>query len=152
VRTRSGPLSSAALTLGDAARLARAALGERALIGWWCDPTIDLQATSPPATFGRKWPQDDDALEVTEVAFFAERAVWRAARTSSGTHFVLIEEIETESEDVTQAYVVHTPARLHGFKRFSAAPTGQGQILLREWHVGDEMLGFTIESLEEEHR
>jgi CRISPR/Cas system CSM-associated protein Csm3 (group 7 of RAMP superfamily) len=152
VRPSSGRLTSAALTLGEAARLARSALGGRALIGWWCEPTIDLQATSPPATFGRKWPQNDEAPEVAEVAFFAERAVWRAARTSSGTRFVLIEEVAAGSDGIKEARVVLTPARLHGFKRFSAAPTGQGQIRLREWHVGDEMLGFTIESLEEEQR
>jgi hypothetical protein len=40
--------------------------------------------------------------------------------------------------------VVHTPARLHGFQRFSSANTGQGDVLLREWHVGDDILGFTL--------
>jgi hypothetical protein len=43
-----------------------------------------------------------------------------------------------------KAAVVHTPARLHGFRRFSSANTGPGNVLLREWHIGDEILGFTI--------
>lgn len=142
VRTTTGTIAEP-LTLGAAAKLAKAALGET-LVAWWCDPTIDLALASPPQTFGRAWPSEVDALKVDEVAFYAERSVWRAVRTSSGTRFVLIEEIDNQDDRAKQANVVHTPARLHGFSRFSSANTGQGSVLLREWHVGDEILGFTL--------
>lgn len=142
VRTRHGALDYATLTLGEAAKLAKAAF-RKGLVAWWCDPTIDLGLTTPPATFGREWP-DDDKLQVDEVAFYAENAVWRAVRTSSGARFVLIEEVEPSEEGAKKAAVVHTPAQLHGFQRFSSANTGQGNVLLREWHVGNEILGFTL--------
>lgn len=142
VRTKTDAITES-LTLGAAAKLAKGALGEK-LIAWWCDPTIDLALTTPPSTFGRKWPIDDDKLQVDEIAFYAERAVWRAIRTSSGARFVLIEELDSKADDAKQIRVVHTPARLHGFQRFSSANTGQGNVLLREWHVGDEVLGFTL--------
>jgi CRISPR/Cas system CSM-associated protein Csm3 (group 7 of RAMP superfamily) len=131
------------LTLGQAAKLAKAALGDK-LIAWWCDPTINLDLHTPPATFGREWPAEDDKLPVDEVAFYAERAVWRAVRSSSGPRFVFIEELASETHGAMQACVIHTPARLHGFQRFSSQNTGRGNVLLREWHVGDEILGFTI--------
>lgn len=143
VRTSHGALDSAALTLGEAAQLARSALGKRPLVAWWCDPTIDLALTSAPATFGREWPQGD-ALQVDEVAFYAERAVWRAARTVAGARYVFIEEVASTDSGATQTSVVYTPARLHGFRRFSSVNTGPGSVLLREWHIGDEVLGFTI--------
>ncbi|MGE0373225.1 MAG: RAMP superfamily CRISPR-associated protein [Gammaproteobacteria bacterium] len=141
VRATSGTVTEG-LTLGAAAKVAKAALGEK-LVAWWCDPTIDLDLHAPPATFGREWPADDDQLQVDEIAFYAEHAVWRAARTANGTRFVLIEET-AQADDARQTRVVHTPARLHGFSRFSAANTGQGNVLLREWHLGDEILGFTL--------
>ncbi|MBI2570804.1 MAG: hypothetical protein HYV63_27700 [Candidatus Schekmanbacteria bacterium] len=142
VRTRHGALDCATLTLGEAAKLAKAAFGE-GLVAWWCDPTIDLGLTTPPATFGREWPEED-TLKVDEVAFYAKCAVWRAVRTSSGARFVLIEEVASSDEGAKQTAVVHTPARLHGFQRFSSANTGQGNVLLREWHLGGELLGFTL--------
>lgn len=131
------------LTLGVAAKLAKHAL-RGALVAWWCDPTIDLDLQTPPETFGRQWPPEDDKLQVDEVAFYAERAVWRAVRTSNGARFVLLEETAAQDDGVKQARVVYTPARLHAFQRFSSANTGQGNVLLREWHVGDEVLGFTL--------
>jgi CRISPR/Cas system CSM-associated protein Csm3 (group 7 of RAMP superfamily) len=143
VRTRHGALDSTELTLGKAAQLAKAALGEHPLVAWWCDPTIDLALTSPPVTFGREWPQGD-AIQVDEVAFYAERAVWRAARTADGARYVFIEEVASTDSGATQTSVVDTPARLHGFRRFSSVNTGPGSVLLREWHIGDEVLGFTI--------
>jgi CRISPR/Cas system CSM-associated protein Csm3 (group 7 of RAMP superfamily) len=143
VRTTHGALESGALMLDEAAKVAKAALGDRALVAWWCDPTIDLDLTTPPATFGRAWPEDEE-LQVDEVAFYAERAVWRAVRTSSGARYVLVEEIASNEDGARQTSVVHTPARLHGFQRFSSAKTGQGNVLLREWHVGDKILGFTL--------
>jgi hypothetical protein len=142
VRTKTGTVPEA-LTLGAGAKLAKAALGDE-LVAWWCDPTIDLDLTSPPATFGRAWPADDDKLQVDEVAFYAERAVWRAVRTSSGARFVLIEELEAKADDASYVCVVHTPARLHAFPRFSSANTGDGNVLLREWHSEHGILGFTI--------
>lgn len=141
VRTRTGAVTEP-LTLGSAAKLAKAALGEQ-LVAWWCDPTIDLDLHTPPTTFSRDWPADDDRLQVDEIAFYAERAVWRAVRTSSGMRFVLIQET-AQTDDARQTRVIHTPGRLHGFQRFSAANTGQGNVLLREWHLGDEVLGFTL--------
>lgn len=131
------------LTLGVTAKLAKAALGGN-LVAWWCDPTIDLDLNTPPATFGREWPSEDDTLQVDEVAFFAEHAVWRAAHTSLGSRFVLIEELAAQADGAKAARVVHTPARLHGFRRFSSNNTGQGNVLLREWHAGGKILGYTI--------
>lgn len=148
VKMTNGPIKEV-LTLSEAAKLAKAAIGEK-LVAWWCDPTIDLDLHSPPATFGNAWPGENDTLQVDEVAFYAERAVWRAVRTSGGPRFVFIEEVESKVDEVTKpAFVVHTPARLHGFSegnrpRFSSARTGQDNILLREWHVGNEILGFTL--------
>jgi hypothetical protein len=143
VRTKHGTLDITALTLGEAATLAKAALGVQPLIAWWCDPTIDLGLTRPPATFGRTWPEEGK-LQVDEVAFYAERAVWRAVRTAGGARYVLIEETSSTDDGAKKASVVHTPGRLHGLQRFSSANTGQGSVLLREWHVGDEILGFTL--------
>jgi len=150
VRTKHGDLDSDALPLGKAAQLAKEALGERALVAWWCDPTIDLALTTPPATFGRKWPEAE-SLQVDEVAFYAERAVWRAARTSNGVRFVLIEEVDSQEDRAKRATVIHMPARLHGFQRFSSADTGRGNVLLREWREGDEAIGFTIATIKEVH-
>jgi CRISPR/Cas system CSM-associated protein Csm3 (group 7 of RAMP superfamily) len=142
VKTTNGPITEV-LTLSEAAKLAKAELGDK-LVAWWCDPTINLDLHTPPATFGREWLAEDDKLQVDEVAFFAERAVWRAVRTTNGTRFVLIQEVASKSEGAMPTRVVHTPARLHGFQRFSSENTGHGNVLLREWHVGDEILGFTI--------
>jgi hypothetical protein len=147
VQAEHGALNGTALTLGEAATLAKAALGD-ALIAWWCDPTIDLTLTTPPATFGRAWPEDEK-LQVDEVAFYSERAVWRAVRMATGGRFVLIKESASNEGGAQKTTVVHTPARLHGFSegqrpRFSSAKTGQGNVLLREWHIGDAVLAFTI--------
>lgn len=142
VKTTNGTVTEP-LTLGVAARLAKESLGEE-FVAWWCDPTINLDLRTPPATFGRAWPNADDEFQLDEVAFYAERAVWRAARTANGARFVLIEEFSAETPDAKRTRVVYTPARLHGFKRFSSADTGQGSVLLRAWHLGDEVLGFTL--------
>jgi hypothetical protein len=136
-------LDSASITLGQTAALARAALGRRNLVAWWCDPTIDLTLIEPPATFGRDWPAGKD-IQVDEVAFYADRAVWHVARTAAGASWVFIEELGPDEPDARAANVVHTPARLHGGARFAAAPTERGQVLLREWHVEGQMLGFTF--------
>ncbi len=142
VRTQTGVVTEL-LTLGEAAKLAKVALGDL-LVAWWCDPTIALGLRTPPTTFGREWPAEDDALHVDEIAFYAEHSAWRAVRTSGGARFVFIKEVPSQESDSKRTHVVHTPARLHGFKRFSSANTGQGDVLLREWHVGDEVLGFTL--------
>jgi hypothetical protein len=142
VRTSTGTVTEP-LTIGAAAKLAKASLGDE-LVAWGCDPTIDLALTTAPPTFGRTWPDEDDRLQVDEVAFYAARAVWRAARTSKGARFVLIEELDAKADDAKEARVAYTPARLHGFSRFSSANIGQGKVLLREWHAGDEVLGFTL--------
>ncbi len=143
VRTTHGTLNGT-LTLGAAARQAQSGFGNHVLVAWWCDPSIDLSRTTPPETFGDTWPLDSDLL-VDEVAFYAGRAVWRAVRTTNGVRYVFIEEVgENETGDARKARVVFTPAQLHDFQRFSAARTGRGQVLLREWYIGDEMLGYTI--------
>lgn len=143
VRTSADALGTAALKLGEAADFAKVALGARALVAWWCDPTINLDLSTPPTTFGRDWPDDRD-LQVDEVAFYGERAVWRAVRTPSRARFVLIEEVVPNEDGAKRTTVVHTPARLHAYERFSSANTGRGNVLLREWRVGDEILGFTL--------
>ena len=143
VRATRGTLG-APLTLGAAAEAAMAALSGRALVAWWCDPTIDLNLSSPAATFGRAWPDANDALQVDEVAFYSECAVWRAARTWRGARSVIIEEVGANEPGARQASVVHRPARLHAFRRFSSADTGGGSVLLREWRLGDALLGFTV--------
>jgi hypothetical protein len=144
LRVTSGTIAAAEPTVGGTAALARTALaGRGALIAWWCDPTINLTLTEPPPTFGRDWP-NGGGVGIDEVAFYAERAVWRAARTAAGSRWVLIEEVKEGFEGAGEAEVVHTPARLHGSSRFTAAETGRGHLVLREWHVGDEILGFTL--------
>jgi CRISPR/Cas system CSM-associated protein Csm3 (group 7 of RAMP superfamily) len=145
VRVTHGSLPHASLTLGEAARLAQKALGDSPLVAWWCDPAIDLARVNPPATFGRQWPLEEH-VQVDEVAFFAERSVWRAARTVTGARWVFINENEEVQTDASarRVDVVHTSAKLHGFTRFSAADIGKGTVLICEWHVGDELLGFTI--------
>ncbi|HET9929713.1 MAG TPA: hypothetical protein VFQ35_03460, partial [Polyangiaceae bacterium] len=146
VKTTNGTITEP-LTLGAAAKIAKASLGEK-LVAWWCDPTIDLDLHTPPATFGTSWPGEDADLKVDEIAFYAQRAGWRAVRTSNGARFVFIQET-AENEGERKARIVYTPARLHGFSqgrrpRFSSAQTGQNNVLLREWHVGSNVLGFTI--------
>jgi hypothetical protein len=143
VRTKHGTLNGT-LTLAAAARQAQSMVGNHVLVAWWCDPSIDLGRTTPPTIFGYTWPLDSDLL-VDEVAFYAGRAVWRAVRTTNGVRYVFIEEVgANETGDAREARVVFTPARLHDFQRFSAVRTGRGQVLLREWYIGDEMLGYTI--------
>ncbi len=149
VHIEHGTMGGAALTLGEAAELARKALGETALVAWWCDPAIDLTLTAPPATFGREWPVGEKLL-IEEVAFYSERAVWRAARTATGAHWVVIAEVNSDTTGATQVKVVHMPARLHGFQRFAAANTGRGKVLMRQWYIGDEILAFTIEKIDQE--
>jgi len=110
---------------------------------WWCDPAIDLTLEIPPATFGRQWPNDSN-VKVDEVAFFSERAVWRAAFTATGFRWVFIEEVSQNAAGAQPAEVVCTPARLHDSRRFAAARTGGGRVLLREWGSGAESLGYTL--------
>jgi hypothetical protein len=114
-------------------------------VAWWCDPTIDLSLHGrPPASFGRQWPAGEDTLRVDEVAFYASDAVWRAARTATGPRWVMIEDAAEGEPHTHQARIAYTPARLHGSARFAAATTERGSIRVREWHVPDGILGFTI--------
>jgi CRISPR/Cas system CSM-associated protein Csm3 (group 7 of RAMP superfamily) len=142
VRVTGGPLDSLAPTLRWASSRARAALGDR-LTAWWCDPAIDLTLATPPAVFGRDWP-DGEVIRVEEAAFYANNAVWRMARTASGSRWVFIEEVGADEPDARPASVVHTPARLHGSTRFAAAQTDRGPVRLKEWHVDGQFLGFTL--------
>lgn len=144
VRVTSGNPDSPSPTLGEAAALARVALGDRLLVAWWCDPTIELAVAVPPAVFGHQWPDRAD-IRIDEVAFYADRAAWRAARTAAGPRWVLIEEVGPDDPGGLVAQVIYTPARLHSSDRFAAARTGQGHVRLREWHTEGQVLGFTIE-------
>jgi CRISPR/Cas system CSM-associated protein Csm3 (group 7 of RAMP superfamily) len=146
VRVTDGPLDSSVPTLGEAASRARAALGDR-LTAWWCDPAIDLSLATPPAVFGRDWP-DGEVIRVEEAAFYANNAVWRLARTAGGPRWVFIEEVGADEPDARLASLVHTPARLHGSTRFAAAQTGRGSVRLKEWHVEGQFLGFTLVPVE----
>ncbi len=149
LRIDHGTMNGTTLTLGEAANLAQDVFGQTALVAWWCDPAIDLTLTVPPATFGREWPVSEKLL-VEEVAFYTERAVWHAARTSTGVHWVVITEVNSDTKGAMQAKATCMPARLHGFRRFSAANTGRGKVLIRQWHIGDEILGFTLEKIDQE--
>ncbi len=142
-----GSFQNSSTTLSKVAAEAKTRFGERhALVAWWCDPAIDLSLSKPPATFGRTWPESEN-FRVEEVAFFAKRAVWRAARTVVGVQWVFFEEVTGGSPEAQRATVMRTPARLHGSARFAAADTGRGPVLLREWHAEDGMLSFTIEEV-----
>ena len=136
-------LDDTTLTLKRAADLARTYLrtNRDLLVAWWCDPTVVL-GLSPPATFGTAWP--DALVEVDEVAYYGERAVWRASRTAQGVRWVAIAEVAAGARNAQAVTIAHTPARLHNFERFASARTGRGRILLREWRQGDTLLGFTI--------
>jgi len=139
-----GTTETSPLTLGDAAAMAQQALGgARELTAWWCEPTIDLDLHEPPATFGSEWPESSP-IGVDEVAFFFEGAVWRAARTCTGNRWVLIQEVDQGTPDAREATLVTVPARLHQSSRFRAATTGTGLVALRQWRVGDELLGYTL--------
>ncbi len=148
VRVTTGSFQNSSATLSEVAAAAKTAFDQlHPLVAWSCDPTIDLSVATPPATFGRSWPESEN-LRIDEVAFFAKKAVWRAARTAAGARWVFLEEVTEGSSGGRPANVMHTPARLHGSARFGAADTGRGSVLLREWHAGDEMLGFTIEEVQ----
>jgi CRISPR/Cas system CSM-associated protein Csm3 (group 7 of RAMP superfamily) len=142
IRRKNGGVTEP-LTIGSAAKLAKKELGEK-LVAWWCDPTIDLSVATAPITYGNSWPGEDDKLLVDEIAFFAQHAVWRAARISDQSRFVFLEELSITTDDAMLVSVVHTPARLHSFKRFSSADVGYARVLLREWCIGGEIIGFTV--------
>jgi CRISPR/Cas system CSM-associated protein Csm3 (group 7 of RAMP superfamily) len=150
VRVQQGALGNGPLTLGEAAKLAKTQLDDKPLVAWWCDPAIDLALTSAPVTFGSHWPTTENTLHVDEVAFYAEDAVWRACRTATGARWVFIEEVSSGESGARKVKVMVVPARLHGFQRFSAATNSRGKVLLRQWYLGEQLLAFTIEKLEQE--
>lgn len=145
IQCTNGAIHGDDLTLGDAAQRAQAALNSP-LVAWWCEPTLNPFLTDAPKTFGRQWPQDN-GLRVDEVLFFTAAGCWQAARTAAGIRWVLIKEVREDTGGARQAEVVRTPARLHGdITRFAqAADLAIGDIVLREWHVGGEVIGFTLE-------
>jgi len=144
LKVRTGSLDKQFPTVGELVQKAKEAFSSRhPLVAWWCDPAIDLNLETPPATFGREWPEGSN-LKIDEVAFFSERAVWRAARTTAGCRWVFIEEVPEEEPQTQTVHVLFTPARLHGSRRFAAVNAGSGEVLLREWHTQDEILGFTL--------
>lgn len=131
------------LSLGEAARLGRAALGEESVL-WWCEPQIDLTVDSAPATFGKGWP-DESALRVDEIVFFAPRASWRAARTASGWRAVMLREVPgSPTAKPVKARMI--PACLHqDIHRFSAPIFGENQLTLREWSAEGQVIGYAAE-------
>jgi hypothetical protein len=138
VRVESSELAAPLSRLQDAAKAAREALGEQ-LLGWWCEPAIDLSLKQAPVTHGEHWPEGAH-LSIEEAVFFARGAAWRVA----GNRSVLIQECNAEVPDAKPVRVSHTPAVLHADRRYAAADTGTGYRLLREWHLGAERLGFTL--------
>lgn len=141
VNAESSTLSDlSALTLGEAARRARAAM-TGALSCWWCEPRIDLAVQHPPLTFGHTWP-DDSALSVDEVVFFSERESWRAARTREGWRCFFLRVIDDPQGSAIRRDL---PATLHVSPqvRFSATLPPTAAITLHEWRQGTEVLGFT---------
>jgi CRISPR/Cas system CSM-associated protein Csm3 (group 7 of RAMP superfamily) len=141
IRVSSGRIEKTEkLSLGEAAHLARAAMGEP-LVCWWCEPRIDLEVRSAPQTFGRtRWP-DGEPLQIDEVVFFAERSSWRAARTAQGWKTVLL-EVGAESERLATCREI--PALLHGNgRRFDVRFKESGGLTLREWSEGTQVIGYT---------
>jgi len=133
------------LTLATAIEAAQKAFAQQQNpVAWWCDPTINLHLSIPPVTFGKGWPQDGD-LQVDEVAFYSEKAVWRAAKTAKGVHWVFIQEVDENTPEAKKVDVISRPARLHKSERFSAAELDGNNVLLREWYADGALLGFTIE-------
>ncbi len=140
----------ATLTLGEAARRARAAM-TGPLSCWWCEPRIDLEVQRP-LTFGHTWP-DEATLSVDEVVFFGERESWRAARTRRGWRAFLLRVVDDPKGDLFRRDVPATlhvvrrdvPAALHVAPqaRFSANLAPTAAITLHEWRKGTEVLGFT---------
>ncbi|MBI3269240.1 MAG: hypothetical protein HYZ53_09480 [Planctomycetes bacterium] len=145
VEVKPGRLDTATpLTLGEAAVHARADLGGE-LFAWWCEPSVDLDLNAAPHTFGRAWPRHDNVLRVEEAAFFATTAAWRAARTANGWRTVLVREVEKGTVGAETVIRVETPVRLHhDSTRFSAADTGAGLLVIREWRSGDQVVGYTL--------
>jgi len=144
VVVQTGQLESVTITLMEACLAAKQYLnGDESLVAWWCEPSIDLDQQSPPATFGYDWP-DENTVRVDEVIFCTKSAVWRAARTASGVRWVFIKEVSHEQPGSQKVIVKQTPAKLHGSRRFSAANTGRRWVLLREWYTENQLLGYTI--------
>jgi CRISPR/Cas system CSM-associated protein Csm3 (group 7 of RAMP superfamily) len=132
--------------------LQSAANGAKEVIGdlleaWWCEPAINFNRRAPEV-FGTSWPSQ--SLEIDEVAFFGKGCCWRAARTANGIRSIQIREVETGTADAEEVNVREIPARLHGGTgRFSAAPTGEGHWIIREWRdVFGGTIGFTLRSSE----
>jgi len=144
VRVVSERVEQRSLTLGQAATMARSACDEASLFAaWWCEPTIDLDRTEPPATFGFQWPEQTANLQVDEVVFFFEHAAWRAARISTGMRWVLIKEVDAGTPEAKMASVVEIPARFDRSGRFQTTHRQDGLVRIREWRVGKETLGYT---------
>lgn len=144
VKVSAGPLDAQHLTLGDAARLAKEALGEHELTAWWCEPTIDLAAATAPQVYGEDWQSTSADLKVDEVMFGSARAVWHAARTSSGTRYVLTTECNGTVPDAISATVTDIPARLHASDRFASLRTHRGALIVRRWSADGRDIAFTL--------
>ncbi|HTE17973.1 MAG TPA: hypothetical protein VK689_06295, partial [Armatimonadota bacterium] len=145
IEANSGSLpGSTALTLGHAACLAAAALGEPPA-AWWCEPSIDFGVTEAPVTFGVTLPAESE-LRVDEAMFFTRTAAWRAARGASGWRTLLLREVADGTPGSRAVEVVFTPARLHADgTRFAAKFGATGGVLIRQWLEGGSPIGFTLE-------
>ncbi len=137
------------LTLGDAAKLARQALGIDA-VAWWCEPTLDLSVTRSPLTFGWGTPENANLL-VDEVMFFAPKQCWHAAKTQSGWRSVHWHEVPDGTHGAIRVEVLTMPGVLHqDGTRFGQANLikGKRKIAVREWHNDEGRLGYTMTPFE----
>ena len=131
------------LTLGQALQHAEQALGQPPL-AWWCEPSIDFSRAEAPVTFGTNTVEDQH-LRVDEVAFFTDTASWRAARCRGGWRTVLIREAPAGKTNALRVDVVQTPAWLHeDGTRFAAKYAASGDVMIREWRLDGQIVGFTL--------
>jgi hypothetical protein len=115
---------------------------------WWCEPAIDFSQATAPRTFGAGWPSADEGrCAIEEALFFTPEGSWRAARTAGGWRGVALRE-DSGGEPVT---VTETPVRLHRARtrpRFSSAGLPDlGDLVVRAWYRGRELLGFTMKEV-----
>lgn len=142
-------LDHAIETLGQAAVVARAELGE-AITCWWCEPKIDLDQRKPFDPFGTSWvpllsPASTlSSVLIDEAIFYSEHASIRFARTRAGMEAVLLrlEEPSTPRDTTSRPRAFH--AWRHDERwRFPSLAGKTGTFLFYEWRNGEVILGHT---------